>query len=108
MVPDTVKDDIQAIRDELTGGTIDVNIVSGGSGGGSVTGIGHGVTTVTTAGTDVALASSTTCQRVIIQAQTDNTSVIAVGSSGVDATVATGSGTLLYPGDTFELDFSIH
>ena len=32
MVPDTVKDDIQAIRDELTGGTIDVNIVSGGSG----------------------------------------------------------------------------
>ena len=96
MVPDTVKDDIQAIRDELTGGTIDVNIVSGGSGG-SVTGIGHGVTTVTTAGTDVALASSTTCQRVIIQAQTDNTSVIAVGSSDVDATVATGSGTLLYP-----------
>lgn len=83
---------------------LDVNIVAGGSAGATITGIGHGVTTVTTAGTDVALASSTTCQRVIIQAQTDNTSVIAVGSSGVDATVATGSGTLLYPGDTFELD----
>jgi len=31
MVPDTVKDDIQAIRDELTGGTLDVNIASGGT-----------------------------------------------------------------------------
>lgn len=70
----------------------------------SITGIGHGVTTVTTAGTDVALAASTTCKRVVIQAQTDNTSIIAAGASGVDATVATGTGVVLYPGDTFELD----
>ncbi|PJB52883.1 MAG: hypothetical protein CO099_10175, partial [Bdellovibrio sp. CG_4_9_14_3_um_filter_39_7] len=34
--------------------------------------IGHGVKTVTTAGTDEALAASTACKRVIIQAQTDN------------------------------------
>jgi hypothetical protein len=66
--------------------------------------IGHGVTTVTTAGTDVALAASTPCKRVTIMAQTDNTGVIAVGASGVDATVATGTGVLLQPGDAFELD----
>mgnify|MGYP000943516601 CR=1 FL=1 len=36
MVPDTVKDDIQAIRDELTGGTLDVNIASGGAGDGAI------------------------------------------------------------------------
>lgn len=71
---------------------------------GNITGIGQGVTTVTTAGTDVVLASSTSCKRVVIQAQTDNTSIIAVGASGVDATVATGTGVVLYPGDTFELD----
>lgn len=69
-----------------------------------ITGVGHGVTTVTTAGTDVALAGSTACKRITIQAQTDNTSAIAVGASGVDATIATGTGILLYPGDVFELD----
>jgi hypothetical protein len=72
--------------------------------GHDITGIGHGVTTVTTAGTDVALAGSTACKRVTIQAQTDNTSTIAVGATGVDATVATGTGIVLYPGDVFELD----
>lgn len=36
MVPDTVKDDIQAIRDELTGGTLDVNIASGDNNIGNV------------------------------------------------------------------------
>lgn len=69
-----------------------------------ITTIGHGVTTVTTAGTDVALAASTACKRITIQAQTDNTGVIAVGGSGVDATVATGTGILLFPGDAYELD----
>jgi len=70
----------------------------------TITGIGHGVKTVTTAGTDVALASTTACKRVIVQAQTDNTGFIAVGATGVDATVATGTGVLLYAGDSIELD----
>lgn len=65
----------------------------------SITGIGHGVKTVTTAGTDVALAGSTTVKKVVIQAQTDNTGLIAVGASGVDATVATGTGVGLTAGD---------
>jgi hypothetical protein len=69
-----------------------------------ITSIGHGVKTVTTAGTDVALAASTACKRVTIQAQTDNTGWIAVGASGVDATESTGTGVLLAAGDVFELD----
>lgn len=72
--------------------------------GHDITGMGHGVTTVTTAGTDVALAGSTACKRVMIQAQTDNTNYIAVGGSGVDATIATGTGIMLKPGDAVELD----
>lgn len=72
--------------------------------GHDITGIGHGVTTVTVAGTDVVLASSTACKRVTIQSQTDNTGLIAVGASGVDATEATGTGVILYAGDVFELE----
>lgn len=75
-----------------------------GNVGHNITGIAHGVTTVTTAGTDVALAASTAAKRVTIQAQTDNTGLIAVGASGVDATVATGTGIILNPGDSFEMD----
>ena len=84
----------------LTTGTAAVGRV-----GHDITGIGHGVTTVTTAGTDVVLASSTVCKRVIIQSQTDNTNIIAVGATGVDATAATGTGVVLYPGDA--IDFQI-
>lgn len=90
-------------------GDVDVTSIATGSNiigrvGHDVTGIGHGVTTVTTAGTDVVLAGSTACKRVTIQAQTDNTGLIAVGATGVDATVATGTGVLLYPGDSYEID----
>lgn len=67
------------------------------------TGIGHGVTTVTTAGTDVALAGSTPAKWVSIQAQTDNTGLIAVGATGVDATVATGNGVALSAGQVFSV-----
>lgn len=67
------------------------------------TGLGHGVTTVTTAGTDVVLAGSTAAKWVTVQSQTDNTSLIAVGATGVDATIATGTGIILYPGDSITL-----
>lgn len=90
-------------------GDVDVTSIAAGTNiigrvGHDITGIGHGVKTVTTAGTDEALAGSTTCKRVVIQAQTDNTSGVAVGATGVDATVATGNGVLLYAGDVFELE----
>lgn len=65
--------------------------------------IKHGVKTVTTAGTDVALATSASARWVIIQAQTDNTGVIAVGEAGVDATVATGTGVALAAGESISL-----
>lgn len=72
----------------------------------SVTGLADGVKIITTAGTDEVLASSTICKWVSIQAQTDNTGLIAIGASGVDATVATGTSVVLYPGDviSFEID----
>lgn len=67
--------------------------------------IGHGVRTVTTAGTDVQLSATTVpCKKVLIQAQTDNTGWIAVGAIGVDATEATGTGSLLAAGDADELE----
>ena len=72
-------------------------------GGHNITGIAHGVKTVTSAGTDVVLASSTAAKLVIVQAQTDNTDKIAVGGTGVDATVATGTGIILDPGDSVTL-----
>lgn len=70
----------------------------------NITTIGHGVKTVTTAGTDVALAASTACKKVDIQAMNDNTGVIAVGGSGVDATPNSGSGVILYAGDIYCLE----
>lgn len=69
----------------------------------SISALGHGVKVVTTAGTDVALASSVNAKWVIIQAQTDNTGVIAVGTSGVDATVATGTGVALAAGESVSM-----
>jgi len=65
---------------------------------------GHGVKTVTTAGTDVPLsASSVVVLWITIQAQTDNTNYVAVGGSGVDATIATGTGVALAPGQSITL-----
>ena len=67
----------------------------------STSGIAHGVKVVTTAGTDVPLvATSTPAKWVDIQAQTDNTGIIAVGAAGVDATVATGTGKSLAAGES--------
>lgn len=68
--------------------------------------VGHGVKTVAAAGTDEALASTTPCLWVAIQAQTDNTGIIAVGAAGVDATVATGTGLALSAGDSIVIEIS--
>lgn len=65
----------------------------------STTGIGHGKKTVTAAGTDEALASSTACKWVIVQAYHSNTGYIAVGGTGVDA-AAGGDGVYLSPGQS--------
>ena len=72
----------------------------------SITGGADDVTTVTTAGTDVVLGGDVACKKIDIQAQTDNTGLIAVGFTGVDATEATGTGVILYAGDTYSLEIN--
>ena len=71
-----------------------------------VTGGADNVTVVSTAGTDVVLGGDVACKKVDIQAQTDNTGLIAVGFTGVDATEATGTGVILYAGDTYSLEIN--
>lgn len=108
---DSVKTAVETIDNAISGSEMQVDVVAAlpagtnaiGKTGHDISGIGHGVTTVTTAGTDVALAASTACKEVTIQAQTDNTSSVAVGATGVDATVATGTGILLGAGDSITL-----
>ena len=59
---------------------------------------------VTTAGTRVALASSTACKEVVITAETDNTGVVAVGAAAtVVAALATRTGVPLNAGDSIVL-----
>jgi len=72
----------------------------------TITGMADGITSVATAGTDVTLGPTTTIKKVDIQAQTDNTGLIAIGNTGVDATESTGTGVILYPGDTFTLEIN--
>lgn len=61
------------------------------------TSVGDGRTTVTTAGTRVALASSTSCKKVTIQALATNTDVIVIGGSTVVAAEGTRRGIALTP-----------
>ena len=60
----------------------------------------------TSAGTRVALASSTACQWVQVTAETDNTGIIVIGGSTVVAALATRRGTPLSAGDTIVLPVS--
>jgi len=63
-----------------------------------------GRTVVTTAGTRVALASSTACKEVVITAETDNTGIVVVGAAAtVVAAVATRRGVPLSAGDSIAL-----
>jgi len=60
-----------------------------------------GRTVVTTAGTRVALASSTACKEVVITAETDNTGIVVVGAAAtVVAALATRRGIPLSAGDS--------
>lgn len=71
------------------------------------TGISDSRKVVATAGTREALvASSVPCRKVIIQAETDNTGVIAVGGDSVVAAAATRRGVALAQSEsvTIEID----
>lgn len=72
--------------------------------GHDVSGIGSGRKVVTTAGTRVALASTTAAKYVVITAETDNTGIVVVGSaSGVIAALGTREGVPLAAGDSISL-----
>jgi hypothetical protein len=64
--------------------------------------IGSGTTTVTTAGTRVALAGSTACRKVSICAKEANTGRIFYGGNAVSAT----SGAFLYAGASADIEIS--
>ena len=66
--------------------------------------IGDGRKVVAAAGTAEALAASTACEKVDIQAELDNTGVIVVGGSTVVATAATRRGIALRAGDSYCLE----
>jgi len=71
-----------------------------------ITGGADGLKVVSSAGTDVVLGGDVDCKKIDIQSQTDNTGLIAVGFTGVDATEATGTGVILYAGDTYSLEIT--
>ena len=97
---------IDADGDNITDSTLNALKVTVVGADSTVTGGADGLKTVTSAGTDVVLAGDVSCQKVDIQAQTDNTGLIAVGFTGVDATEATGTGVILYAGDVYSIEVS--
>ena len=96
------------IATSSSGTSVPVGITDGsaiiGKVGHDITGGADGVKIVSSAGTDVVLGGDVDCKKIDIQAQTDNTGLIAVGFTGVDATEATGTGIILYAGDTYSLE----
>lgn len=82
-------------------GGVNVNIV-GTSSSNSPTAVLNGETTVTTAGTRVVLASSTSCKSVTVKALPTNTGYIYVGNSTVDST----NGLILQAADSISLDIA--
>ena len=67
--------------------------------GGYVT-VGDGRKTVTTAGTREALGSLTTCRKVTVQAELDNSGVVVVGGVSCVAALASRRGIALEAGDS--------
>jgi hypothetical protein len=70
-----------------------------------VTSITSGRKVVSSAGTaEPLVAASTSCKKVDIQAETDNTGVIAVGDSAVIASAATRTGVALAKGQFYSIE----
>jgi hypothetical protein len=90
-------DDLQIIADLGVDASIPIHVSTGGA---IASTVGDNRKVVTTAGTAVALAASTTIKEVTITAETNNTDIIVVGGSTVVAALLTRRGTPLYPGDS--------
>ena len=73
----------------------------------SKTGIGNGRGVCSAAGTANQVTTTTTpCKLITFVAETNNTGVVVLGGSAIDETVASRSGTPLYPGEsvTWQID----
>lgn len=68
--------------------------------GATTTGITPGRKVVSVTGTAIVLGSAT-CKEVTITALTSNVDVVVIGNASVVFTLATRTGTILYPGDSF-------
>jgi len=94
-----IEDNRVRVGDRIVNGVV----ILGSSGSivdfGTTGDVKDGSKNVTTAGTRVALASTTACQGVLIQAKAANTGIIYVGGTTVSAT----SGIFLYPGESVEI-----
>lgn len=90
--------DVKLATDEITvnGETAHRQLIAQG---GYVT-VGDGRKTVTTAGTREALGSLTTCRKVTVQAELDNSGVVVVGGSSCVAALSTRRGLALEAGDS--------
>lgn len=66
--------------------------------------VGDGIQLVASAGTAEALASSTSCRKVTVQARPENTDVVVVGASTVVAAAGTRRGIALVPGQSVTLN----
>jgi hypothetical protein len=94
-----IEDNRVRVGDRIVNGVV----ILGSSGSivdfGTTGDVKDGSKNVTTAGTRVALATSTACQGVLIQAKAANTGIIYVGGSTVSST----SGIFLYAGESVEI-----
>jgi hypothetical protein len=94
-----IEDNRVRVGDRIVNGVV----ILGSSGSivdfGTTGDVKDGSKNVTTAGTRVALASTTACQGVLIQAKAANTGIIYVGGSTVSST----SGIFLYAGESVEI-----
>jgi len=97
---DEIFQEAEGINSALDG---DLSVLSGHG----ITGGGNLFKVVATAGTDVCIVGgSIPCKKLDIQAQTDNTGLIAVGFTGVDATIVDGTGIILNAGDIYSLEIN--
>jgi hypothetical protein len=91
-----IEDNNMRVGDKIVKGVV----ILGSSGSivdfGTTGNVKDGSKNVTTAGTRVALASTTACQGVLIQAKAANTGIIYIGGSTVSST----SGIFLYAGES--------
>lgn len=91
---------LRRLKDLLTSIVLAAGSAVIGKVGHDITGIDDGRKTVATAGTRLALASTTAAKLVIVTAYPHNTGIVVVGGANVVAAADTRRGTPLYAGES--------